>query len=215
MTVYGGPEIVTSGLVLLLDAGNTKSYPGTGTRWYDLSGNNAHADAVNSPTFVNNSSRSYWLFDGTDDTFYGVDISQEYRDLFIIQDLSSTTTNALGGSMVFGKYLNQDKSLRFWNGLLGNTGFDNNDWQYNQTEDIFINGVFANANNVNLYDRWTAVRVYRSNDTFSASFRYQLSINFSSRRFKGKIAYICCYNRKLSQSEVLQNYNALKGRFSL
>jgi hypothetical protein len=35
MSVYGGPEIVTDGLVLCLDAANRKSYPGSGTTWTD------------------------------------------------------------------------------------------------------------------------------------------------------------------------------------
>ena len=34
-----GPKIVTDGLVLALDAANSKSYPGSGTTWNDLSGN--------------------------------------------------------------------------------------------------------------------------------------------------------------------------------
>jgi hypothetical protein len=33
-----GPKIVTDGLVLCLDAGNSKSYPGSGTDWFDLTG---------------------------------------------------------------------------------------------------------------------------------------------------------------------------------
>ena len=39
-----GPNVVTDGLVLYLDAGNTKSYPGTGTVWYDVSGNGYQAN---------------------------------------------------------------------------------------------------------------------------------------------------------------------------
>jgi len=38
MGVTYNPRIVTDGLVLALDAGNTKSYPGSGTTWFDLSG---------------------------------------------------------------------------------------------------------------------------------------------------------------------------------
>jgi hypothetical protein len=45
------PSIVTSGLVLCLDAGNTKSYPGSGTTWTDLSGNSNTTTLVNSPSF--------------------------------------------------------------------------------------------------------------------------------------------------------------------
>jgi hypothetical protein len=37
--VHGIKPIVTSGLVLCLDAANRKSYPTTGTTWTDLSGN--------------------------------------------------------------------------------------------------------------------------------------------------------------------------------
>ena len=33
------PRVVTDGLVFAVDAGNVKSYPGSGTVWYDLSGN--------------------------------------------------------------------------------------------------------------------------------------------------------------------------------
>ena len=47
MSAYGGPEINDSGLVLALDAGNTKSYPGSGTTWTDLSGNGLNATIAN------------------------------------------------------------------------------------------------------------------------------------------------------------------------
>lgn len=53
--------IVQSDLVLNLDAGVNESYPGTGTTWYDLSGNGNHATLFNSPTFTNN----IFTFDGT------------------------------------------------------------------------------------------------------------------------------------------------------
>jgi hypothetical protein len=64
MSFVHSPKIVTDGLVLALDAGNTKSYPGSGTTWFDLSGNNNHFTLYNSPTF--NSSK-YFTFDGIDD----------------------------------------------------------------------------------------------------------------------------------------------------
>ena len=39
MGINYNPRTVTDGLVLALDAGNAKSYPGIGTDWFDLSGN--------------------------------------------------------------------------------------------------------------------------------------------------------------------------------
>ena len=43
--------IVTDGLVFYVDAGNGNSYPGSGTTWSDLSGNNNHATLINGTTF--------------------------------------------------------------------------------------------------------------------------------------------------------------------
>lgn len=44
-------SMVTSGLIMYLDAGNTSSYPGSGTSWADLSGNGRNATLINGPVF--------------------------------------------------------------------------------------------------------------------------------------------------------------------
>ena len=51
MATRYSPAIVTSGLVLCLDAANRKSYPGSGTTWTDLSGNGNNGTLIDSPTF--------------------------------------------------------------------------------------------------------------------------------------------------------------------
>ena len=56
MAVFAGPEIQNSGLVLHLDAANTKSYPGTGTSWTDLSNQRNTGTFVNGPTYINSNS---------------------------------------------------------------------------------------------------------------------------------------------------------------
>ena len=61
-----GPSIVKSGLVLALDAANRKSYPGSGTVWSDLSGNNITGSLVNGPTYSSANGGSI-VFDGTND----------------------------------------------------------------------------------------------------------------------------------------------------
>ena len=45
--MFTGPKIVTDGLTVLLDSRSPRSYPGSGTTWYDLSGNNNHGTLVN------------------------------------------------------------------------------------------------------------------------------------------------------------------------
>ena len=47
MGLFHSPKIITDGLVLLLDAGNPKSYSGSGTTWNDLSGNGNHGTNAN------------------------------------------------------------------------------------------------------------------------------------------------------------------------
>lgn len=63
---FYGSNIVTSGLVLYLDAGNIVSYPQTGTAWYDISGNNQNFTLYNSPTF-SNSNGGEILFSNSND----------------------------------------------------------------------------------------------------------------------------------------------------
>ena len=66
MAGNNGPKIVRSGLQLHLDAADRKSYPGSGTTWFDLSGNSRHGTLLNGPVF-NSGNGGYISFDGVDD----------------------------------------------------------------------------------------------------------------------------------------------------
>ena len=65
MGAFSGPEIVRNGLLFCLDSTNSKSYPGSGTTWFDLTGNNYNATLVNGVTY--NSSTKLMTFDGSND----------------------------------------------------------------------------------------------------------------------------------------------------
>jgi hypothetical protein len=64
MGVAGGPDMIENGLILALDANDRNSYPGTGTTWFDISGNNRNFTLVNSPLYVTGSNSKYFNFDG-------------------------------------------------------------------------------------------------------------------------------------------------------
>ena len=66
MSTRYNPSIVRDSLLLYLDAANTKSYPGSGTTWYDLSGNNKNPTLTNGPTF-NSDNLGSIVLDGTND----------------------------------------------------------------------------------------------------------------------------------------------------
>jgi hypothetical protein len=216
MSIVSGPKIITDGLILHLDAANEKSYPGTGDTWFDLSNSGANAELINSPTFTNEGAKSYFTFDGINDKINSININQEYRDLFIIVE----SENSGGGiGMVFGKYENQDYSFRIsGNSLRTPPSVNTNDWHNNSISDVFINGKFNALNEgwVSLGDKWNFVRSHRTNEVgFGTSFRYEISSDFLNRRFKGKISLILCYNRKLTNTEVLQNFEAFRGRYGI
>ena len=82
-------SVVRDGLVLYLDAANPKSYPGSGTEWYDLSGNKFHMSLKNNVTF--NSTLKCFDLDGSND--YGV------CDGSISNSVSATVENlGIGGN---------------------------------------------------------------------------------------------------------------------
>ncbi len=59
-------QVVKDGLVVCLDAGNPKSYPGTGNTWYDLTINGNNGTLTNGPTFSSINGGGI-VFDGIND----------------------------------------------------------------------------------------------------------------------------------------------------
>ncbi len=66
MGLSHSPSIVSSNLVLCLDAANNKSYPGSGNIWYDVSGRSNNATLINGPVYSSTLS-GYFSCDGTND----------------------------------------------------------------------------------------------------------------------------------------------------
>jgi hypothetical protein len=208
------PIIPTNGLILYLDASNSNSYPGNGNTWFDLSGQNAHAEATNLPLFGQNGAQiNNFDFSSNNHGFNSVDISQEYRDLIVIKKYETGG----GISTVFGHYNFQDDSFRInQNQVRVTSSIDTNDWQHGSTSDVFVNGSFI-TQDTNVLDQWVFVRTYRSNNTgFGNSFRYEISKGHGcgSRSYRGKINLILAYNRKLTNQEVQDIYLSLSPRIS-
>ena len=63
MSVNYNPATPSDGLILCLDSRNPRSYPGSGTTWFDISGNNNHGTLTSGPTLSSNG----FSFDGVDD----------------------------------------------------------------------------------------------------------------------------------------------------
>jgi hypothetical protein len=115
MATEGGPNIVTDGLVLHLDAANPKSYPGTGVDWYDVSSGNYHSQlSTNGVSFQD----GYLSFNGIDQTASHnglplVDLSTELYTMELWFKLPNLPTAEIqfsgnGGTPIYGKAVGND-----------------------------------------------------------------------------------------------------------
>ena len=224
-TAEGGGNIVTDGLVLYLDAANSKSIVSGSTRWNDLSRSNNKGTLLNGPSFNYGNGGSI-VFDGTNnyvdcgnilnnltnityEIWFNTIASSPY-DSLIEKDRAPWVSAALhlySGKIgwVVGNITGAPYSTNVTSDLLYNDG----NWHhavgtYNEnTINLFVDGVLQSTTNS------TTPIVYSSR-------KFQIGFHFESfSYYDGKISVARVYNRALSSQEVLQNYNATKGRYGL
>lgn len=218
-TLYS-PKIVTDGLVMYLDAANPRSYPRSGTAWNDISGNNITGTLTNGPTFDSTSGGSF-VFDGTD-KFVQTSINTtltamtlmgfikrngnqvEYTGIFY-----SRGTAATG----LGFFSTQNDLSYTWNDLSTTFLFDSNLLIPNNQWCMVAVSVTSTA--ATLYVNTTSVTNSTSHPSTTIDDLKIGKDESSTRRFNGNIANVMLYNRALSATEVLQNFNATRNRFGI
>lgn len=224
------PPIVTDGLLISYDAGNVLSYSGTGTTWTDLSGNSNSGTLTNGVTYalIN---QGTLIFDGVNDYVQTPIKSLSKNGTISVWIYKTGRGTPDGGGVVdyfsnvsldgrrgwaVGMNVNTNK-VDFYIANIGSYGVENfstavinqNTWYnvtctYNGTSKIiYINGTqdssFAST-----------VDGANSTETWGVGSRTAFP-----RAFKGYIPIAIMYNRALTSSEVLQNYNARKTRYGL
>ena len=223
MAINVRPNIVTNGLVLNLDAANTKSYPRSGTSWRDLSGLGNNGTLTNGPTF-NSANGGSIVFDGVDD-YIATNYNAQLGDFTAIAWFRSS--NPIVGKG-YDRILEKNYSLGFWMGRYNNVA---NQWGggiLNTTSPTF--GIFITLADNNWH--FLALRRLGSTHTIYgdgisntntttcstsllSNTALTIGTDYSNGYLNGNIATAQIYNRALSPSEVLQNYNATKTRFGL
>lgn len=225
-----GPKIVTDGLVLHWDAANIRSYPGSGTTVYDLSGNGKNGTLSGGTAYDTDGGGSFY-FDGVNDLIsfgVGSDLFPLYNfsvDVWFSSDGTTATTGtspALFG-LTYGLrlFVNID---RLWVGVdngtsiesfLGPTGYSFHDSSWhnvvatgnNGTIDMYIDG---NAVMTSSISSWSGNTRWPTN-----SINFGRDNNNTMYYFRGNMAPIKIYNTKLTQSQITQNFNAIRGRFGI
>ena len=221
MAVSYSPNISRDGLVFCLDAGNRQSYPGSGDVWTDLAGSN-NGTLTNGPTFSSANGGSI-VFDGSDDsitTSYGPQLS----------DFTITAWfKSVGGGLDYNRVVDKDYINGLWIGRQNNIA---NSWGGGVRESSVPHGRY-----INLPDNQWNMIVSRREGTIHTIYGNGIS-NFVSgivsssalstttfafgnwsiqnaQQLVGNIAQVLIYNRALTPAEILQNYNATKGRYNL
>jgi hypothetical protein len=211
---YGG--IVTNGLVLNLDAAKKDSYPGTGTAWNDISGNRNNGTLINGPTFNSNNGGSI-VFDGVNDfTIVTLPLTTSYNTFSYGAWIYATNTS---GFRTIIDQDNDDWSFMVSNGILisydpsFSTGYtiNTNQWYY-------VSMTHIDGGPLLFYVNGSLVYTSPNNSTNHTTSRFGIGAGVSGPTsadefWSGNIAQVSIYNRALSASEVLQNYNALKSRY--
>lgn len=234
MSYQNGPRIVTSGLVLCLDAGNTKSYPGTGTAWTDLSGNGNNGTLTNGPTY-SSANKGSIVFDGVNDVCISsnnMNITGDINATLSVWVNFITINSAWNCQIMFGDpYTVRGGFAIFEGGLAGagglTLGFYQGKGAYKTslvTTNTWYNIVatkssgaisssntklYLNGNELSLTFNCIGETVNAQND------KLRVGNDQADETANSNIASAIAYNRALSASEVLQNYNATKGRFGL
>ena len=214
MSYFNGPKIVTDGLVMYWDAANKKSYPGSGTTIYDLCGT-YDGTLANGPTF-SNTNGGVIVFDGVDDYIYNSAVNY-----------SSGTSTVMGAARYSGGTRGRMINGYTNNWLMGH-------WS-NSVANYYAEGWVTGVGAGGTDTTWRIYTATGNSTTDSWGFYINAGINTSnnggsqgpngiavgrynpgaSEYSTGEFSFVMVYNRVLSTSEILQNYNATRGRFNI
>lgn len=220
MATFHSPRIPTNGLVFAVDPANSKSYSGSGTTWTDLTESRNNATLQNGPTFNSTNNQGTFSFDGTDDrasfAFTNLPVGSSAGTMCAWAKTTSVAITAY--VMSYGSSIGASGN---WRGLVqvGSvfyfTGFGleasggtitANAWH-------FWTGVYDGTNALIYADGSLLQSIARAWNTGSTGTPNIGATPTSTSTWNGEISECLIYNRALTAEEILQIYNATRGRF--
>jgi len=230
------PAIVTSGLILALDAANPKSYPGSGTAWNDLSGNGKHFAWDAQPTLVSAGGASYINTNGrfatgpASDSF-GLTGSSGYTVIFLMQQITLTANYSFLFSKTGTGSANRGIAAHLAHSVstvyFDQGGCCGSDTRTNIGVDTTSNWCMmslrrdTNSSNRSIIKNTTTLITNTSAaaDISLISEPVYINKNPNDLSLTGawdiKLGMMLTYNRGLSDVEISQNFNALRGRYGI
>lgn len=234
MSAYAGPEILENALVLCLDPANKKSYPGSGTTITDLSLQRNNG-SLSGATYVSGSYNSYLEMNGS--ISVGDSSSLVFTNIFSFS-IWTSASNMQQYAGLLGRSTN-DFWEDGWGVYYDNVAYNGifffiNDWRGSAggNDGVLIGhnigtNSFPITNYVGTYDGST-VKLYANGNLISQS-SYSTNVqnpttslklmsmtgNDTLYKLNGQFYNSSLYNRVLSEQEIQQNFNALRGRFGI
>ena len=229
------PKVVTNGLVLYLDAANTKSYVSGSTTWSDISRSGNNGTLTNGPGY-NSANGGSIVFDGANDYFISNNnIGISGSSPRTISCWFNPNNTNIGSQAIFS--YGTDTALAIFSVNINTTTsgniylyFNTRDYQtgastitsnswynlvitYNSgpIETLGSISLYLNGQNIAITSVGTGNGVLNTSNT-----KFYIGSNLGTSFFyNGKIGQVSVHNRVLSAQEVLQNYNATRTRFGL
>lgn len=220
---YGIKPIVNNGLILALDAGNHRSYPGSGTTWYDLIVSDS-GTLTNGPTF-NSSDGGSIVFDGSNDYVnYGGNITTSEATFITWIKRNGTQTLYTGlifnrGASVTGlNFYSTTHNIGYhWNGAVNTYSWDSGltvpDLQW-----CMVAISISSSSAIAYLCQSSGITSATNSVSHSSTTLNVINIGAdtgTSRYLDGNLAIAQIYNRALSLTEITQNFEVVKSRFGL
>ena len=227
-----GPKIVTSGLVLALDAANRNSYVSGSKSWFDLNNTSITGSMKNGTGFSYVNSGNIVL-DGSNDFistgFTVTNLAASSNFTWLMWCYLSATSAGPQVQVYLGNYNNYSPNYDWWGSYRNGTSLYVGNYASSTERSISTTipsagwyqiGQLRNGSTHYLYLN----AVSKNSGTFTtpsinsaATLRFGSSGNGATNldNFNGNIASFQLYNRALSDSEIVQNFNATRRRFGI
>lgn len=237
---YGG-GIVRGGLFIHVDAGNPKSYPGSGTSWYNLAApqfdtSNTAVGTMGTGVSFSAGPPASMLFDATTNGYVDFGVGADLFNPTSVWDNPHeltveawTKSSGLGASQTLGGITGFTYGIRhhydgsgymrygFDTGTTLNTASDG----VNHFDGQWVHSIATTRNaGRNLYVNGELV--HTGTDRWQGRTRWSTNnlrlgrdMNNTIYNLNGNIAIFRCYKRWLSPKDAAQNFNAERGRFGI
>ena len=239
MAIGYNPRIVTGGLVFCLDAGNTKSYSGSGSRWYDLIGN--QNGTISGATHTSGAG-GYFSFDGSNDYVDSGNLGSGFNDYTVIAwfyptsvtnhenvlDCNYSTnsnTGNLGPRLEMNSsggltwiYSNSTSNNNYYGHSVKSSGLSANTWHcaaitYTSTGNTSVTYYNGSATGLSRSSVGSPSGQYTTFNDLNVGRGFHLG--GGERYYTGRVGAVQIYNTTLTADDISQNFNALRGRYGI